>query len=150
MTRTRTLLFAGLLLAATLAQAQFTTLPVPQLAQPPQPSEAELERDYRIDAARHVYSAYPTRIYQGRMPAFMYAVMVTDTEIDASGAVLKVTVVRGPASAKEVTPWVVALIRRAAPFPAPVRLQKPVNYREIWLVDRSGRFQVDTLTEGQQ
>ena len=57
MTRTRTLLFAGLLLAATLAQAQFRTLPEPVPLLSPRASEAELEHDYRIDAARHVYSA---------------------------------------------------------------------------------------------
>jgi hypothetical protein len=43
----------------------------------------------------------------------------------------------------------VDLIRRAAPLPPPVRMGK-LRFLEIWLVDRSGRFQVDSLTEGQR
>jgi hypothetical protein len=146
----KNLLFAGLMLATTLARAQFAMVPVPLLPEVPRPSEAEIEREYRIDAARHVYNAYPMRIYHGKMPPLMYAVMLTDTEIDPSGTVVKVTVTREPAAAKEVSPWVVSLIRRAGPFPPPVRFNKNVIYKEIWLVDRSGQFQVDTLTEGQQ
>jgi protein TonB len=33
-------------------------------------------------------------------------------------------------------------------LPPPVRMGR-VRFIEIWLVDRSGRFQVDSLTEGQ-
>jgi len=43
------------------------------------------------------------------------------------------------------------MIRRAAPFPPPVRMPGgSVRYLDIWLVDKSGLFQVDTLTEGQR
>jgi hypothetical protein len=48
----------------------------------------------------------------------MYSVMVVETEIDATGAVTGVNVVRKPA-APEVAPWVISMIRRASPFPAP-------------------------------
>ena len=39
-------------------------------------------------------------------------------------------------------------VRAAAPFPAPARMGR-VTYTDTWLWDRSGRFQLDTLTEGQ-
>ena len=42
-----------------------------------------------------------------------------------------------------------AAVRRAAPFPVPARMGK-VTYTETWLWDKSGRFQLDTLTEGQR
>ena len=44
------------------------------------------------------------------------------------------------------------MIKRAAPFPAPAMLVggSTVRYLEIWLVDKSGLFQIDTLTEGQR
>jgi len=42
----------------------------------------------------------------------------------------------------------VSLIRRASPLPPPARMGR-VKYLEIWLVDKSGQFQVDSLTEGQ-
>lgn len=37
---------------------------------------------------------------------------------------------------------------QAAPFPAASRLG-PVVWTDTWLWDKSGRFQLDTLTEGQ-
>jgi hypothetical protein len=39
-------------------------------------------------------------------------------------------------------------VRKAAPFPAPVRLGK-ASYIETWLWDASGSFQLHTLSEGQ-
>ena len=39
-------------------------------------------------------------------------------------------------------------VRAAAPFPAPARMGKVV-YTDTWLWHKSGRFQLDTLTEGQ-
>jgi periplasmic protein TonB len=86
---------------------------------------------------------------QGMMPPLMHAVLVTETEVDARGAVKSVRIVRAPAAAKEVTPWVVQMIRRAAPLPPPARMGK-VRYVEVWLVDKSGKFQVHSLTEGQR
>lgn len=130
------------------AQAQFATVPAPELGTPPPASAAEHEKQYRVEAARHLYSAYPARIYKGRLPPLLYSVMVVETEIDAMGQVANVHVVRKPA-ADEVAPWVVAMIKRAAPYPAPARLGF-ARFTEIWLVDKSGRFQVDALTEGQR
>ena len=134
----------------TQALAQFSMVPAPLLAGPPRESAAEIEKEYRIDAARHIYAAYPMRVYRGKVPPLIYSVMMVETEIDATGQVLSVTVVRKPA-ADEVAPWVVAMIRRAAPFPPPARMAgNKVSYTDIWLVDKSGLFQVDTLTEGQR
>ena len=39
-------------------------------------------------------------------------------------------------------------VRAAAPYPAPVRMGR-VTYTDTWLWEKSGRFQLDTLTEGQ-
>ncbi|MFM8766908.1 MAG: hypothetical protein ACKOD9_03770, partial [Rubrivivax sp.] len=69
-------------------------------------SEAEDAAAYRIEAARHVYAAYRARVHKGKLPPMMYAVMITETEVDAVGQVLQVRVVRPPAAAQEVTPWV--------------------------------------------
>ncbi len=132
------------------ALAQFSMVPAPLLPGPPRVSAAEIEKEYRIDAARHIYAAYPMRVYRGKVPPLIYSVMVVETEIDTAGQVMNVNVVRKPA-ADEVAPWVVAMIRRAAPFPPPARMPGgSVRYIDIWLVDKSGLFQVDTLTEGQR
>lgn len=126
----------------------FVEVPEPLRAAPPKASNAANADDYRKDAARHLYDAYPARVLKGLVPANVYAVMVTETEVDPAGKVLAVRVLRKPAQAHEVTPWVVSLIRRASPLPPPLRLKR-VRYVETWLVDRSGQFQVRTLTEGQ-
>lgn len=141
----------ALVLGGGVAHAQFAMVPPPSLSAPPEPSAAPDERAYRADAAQHIYRAYASRIYKGKLPPMMYAVMITDTELDADGTVRNVTVARPPAAAKEVTPWVMALIRAASPFPAPRQMgEGGIVWREIWLVDKSGRFQVDSLTEGQR
>ena len=146
----RTALLPLALLAASAAQAQFSMLPTPAAAGPARESAAEIEKEYRIDAARHLYTAYPGRIFRGKMPPLVYSVMVVETEIDSAGQVRGVNVVRKPA-ADEVAPWVVSMIRSAGPFPVPAKLPGgSVRYVDIWLVDKSGQFQVDTLTEGQR
>ena len=127
-------------------QAQFAMVPSP-LAPAAVASEADTELAYKQDAARHLYASYPMRVFKGRLPPLLYGVMIVDTEIDDQGQIVDVRVRRPPA-APEVGPWVVAMIRKAGPFPAPAKLGRAV-YTDIWLVHKSGNFQVDTLTEGQ-
>ena len=141
-------LLAVLALAGVSARAQFAASPQPQKVAALQPSDALNEKAYRIDAARHIYAAYPAQILKGKVPALVYAILVTETEIDARGKVLRVRIVRQPAAAREVTPWVVSMIRRASPLPPPARIGR-VKFVEVWLVDKSGQFQVHSLTEGQ-
>lgn len=141
---------AGMLLAATSALAQFSMVPAPLTAGAAKPSAATDDKAYRTDAARHLYASFPMRVMRGKMPPMLYSVMAVETEIDAAGQVVNVSVVRKPA-ADEVAPWVVAMIKRAAPFPVPAAVGAgTVRYFDIWLVDKSGLFQLDTLTEGQR
>ncbi len=142
----RALLLLAVAWLASPVWAQFAMVPSP-LAGAAAPSEASNEQAYKLDAARHVYASYPMRIYKGRLPPLLYGVMIVDTDIDAQGQVLDVRVRRPPA-APEVAPWVLAMVRRAGPYPAPAKVG-PVTYTEIWLVHKSGNFQLDTLTEGQ-
>ena len=136
------------------AQARAQTSP---FAQPPPPrhpaplagSDALHADDYRRHAARHLYDVYPDQVLKGMVRANVYAIVVTETDVDARGRVLAVRVLRKPASAHEVTPWVVALIRGASPLPPPLHLKR-ARYVDTWLVDRSGQFQLRTLTEGQR
>jgi hypothetical protein len=140
------------LFAAGAAQAQFAMVPAPLIQGAPRESVAEVEQEYRIDAARHIYAAYPMRVYRGKLPPLLYGAMMVETEIDATGQIVSLSVIRKPA-ADEVAPWVLAMIRRAAPFPAPTKLAAPgatTKFLETWFVDRSGLFQVMSLTEGQR
>ena len=107
-------------------------------------------RAYRVDAARHIYAAYAPRIYKGRLPPLIHGVVVVETTVDGSGYPRLVQVVRGPSHAPDVTAAVVEMIKRAGPLPAPSRFgANGVRFTEIWLVHKDGRFQLDSLTEGQ-
>ena len=144
----------GLCLAAWLglvpqAQAQFNMVPTPMCKEPAASGQA-LEKEFRVDAARHLYACYPMRIYRGKMPPLLYGVMMVETELDATGNVVNILVVRKPA-ADEVAPWVMAMIRRAAPYPAPAKMEGGVaKFTEVFFVDKSGLFQTMSLTEGQR
>ncbi len=81
------------------------------------------------------------------MPPLLYGIAVVETEIDENGQILDVNIIRKPA-APEVGPWVVEMIKKSGPFPPPARMGR-VKYLDVWLVHKSGKFQLDTLTEGQ-
>ena len=83
------------------------------------------------------------------MPPLLYAIGVLEVEIDARGNVTKTHWLRGPNHAPEVMREIERTVRGLSPFPAPVRLGG-VTYTDTWLWDKSGRFQLDTLTEGQR
>jgi protein TonB len=133
-------------LAGAPAHAQFAMVPSP-LPAASQPSEADSDQTYRKDAAKHIYATYPMRVWKGKMPPLLYGVAIVETEVDADGTVLDVRF-RRPPGAAEVAPWIIQMIRKAGPFPAPAKLGK-ATYVDIWLVHKGGNFQLDTLTEGQ-
>jgi periplasmic protein TonB len=150
---TRRILQGVLLAAATVsapaAWAQFSMVPTP-MCKEPAASAQEVEQEFRIDAARHLYACFPMRVYRGKLPPLLYGVMMVETELDATGGVVNINVIRKPA-ADEVAPWIMAMIKRAAPFPAPAKMSGgTVKYTETYFVDKSGLFQAFSLTEGQR
>lgn len=120
----------------------------PAKAKPTLVSQARKAADYRRDAAQHLYERNATRIFSGKMPPQLYAVGVLDVDVDKVGAITSLRWVRAPSHAPEVIAEIEKAIHAAVPFPAPVRMGR-VTYSETWLWDKSGRFQLDTLTEGQ-
>ena len=111
-------------------------------------SSAPNPRAYREDAATHLYGLNQERIWKGRLPPMLYAIGVLDVELDGRGNVRNLNWRRAPKHAPEVIAAIEKTVRDAAPFPAPVRMGKVV-YTDTWLWHSSGRFQLDTLTEGQ-
>jgi periplasmic protein TonB len=111
-------------------------------------SNASTSRAYRADGASHLYGLNANRIYKGKMPPLLYAVGVMNVEIDGTGKVTRLEWMRAPRHAPEVMAEIERTIRQASPFPAPTRLGKVV-YTDTWLWHVSGKFQLDTLTEGQ-
>lgn len=111
-------------------------------------SRATTAKDYRRDAATHLYGKNSNRIYQGKMPPLLYAIGVLQVEVDNKGRVIATHWMRAPTHAPEVVAEIERTVRQAAPFPVPARLGK-VTYTDTWLWHQSGLFQLDTLTEGQ-
>ncbi|MEN9397323.1 MAG: hypothetical protein RLZ81_1853 [Pseudomonadota bacterium] len=114
----------------------------------PSPSGATTALAYRRDAARHLYNQNRDRIFRGKLPPLLHAVGVLQVQVDGSGRVVGLSWMRAPKHAPDVIAEIERSVRAAAPFPAPVRLGR-VTYTDTWLWDRSGHFQLDTLTEGQ-
>lgn len=111
-------------------------------------SGATSPRDYRQDAASHLYEHNAKRIFKGKMPPLLYAIGVLQVDVDGMGRVTATRWMRAPSHAPEVVAEIERTVRLAAPYPAPVRLGR-VTYTDTWLWHKSGRFQLDTLTEGQ-
>jgi hypothetical protein len=134
-----------------------TDAPAPAPAAPENPvatvrlitAQTPAVRAYRKLGAEAIYKKYPKRIYRGRIPPLVYAVVVVETDIDAQGNVTNVTFSRVPSHAPEVPPKIAELVRAASPLPNPGKLGAH-TYVETWLWDKSGNFQLDTLTKGQR
>lgn len=105
-------------------------------------------KTYRKEAAQHLYERNANRIYKGKLPPMLYAVGVLQTQLDSQGRIRSLHWLRKPSHAPEVVAEIERTIRAAAPFPA-TGSRTPVTYTETWLWDKSGRFQLDTLSEGQ-
>lgn len=114
----------------------------------PRASHAATPRDYRKDAAAHLYHLNAERIHVGKLPPMLYAVGVLEVEVDRNGQVRNLRWMRAPRHAPEVIREIERTVHAAAPFPRPERLGR-VLYVDTWLWNRDGRFQLDTLTEGQ-
>nr|MDP2191864.1 hypothetical protein [Rhodoferax sp.] len=132
-----------------------TPVATPPVAAPPSApgpmaniSGATNPRDYRRDAANHLYGQNQHRIFQGKMPPLLYAIGVLQVEVDSRGRVTGINWMRAPSHAPEVVAEIERTVRLAAPYPAPARMGR-VTYTDTWLWHSSGRFQLDTLTEGQ-
>ena len=111
-------------------------------------STANNARAYRADAAQHIYAMNSERIWKGRLPPLLYAIGVLQVEVDAKGNVRTMNWMRAPKHAPEVIAEIERTVRAAAPYPVPAKMGKVV-YTDTWLWHKSGRFQLDTLTEGQ-
>jgi hypothetical protein len=123
-------------------------LPLPKEAPPNYVSQAPTPREYRRDAASHLYKKLNSRIYQGKMPPLLQAVGVLQVDIGPRGEVTEVRWMRAPDHVPAVMAEIERAVKDAAPYPAPIKMGR-VTYTDTWLWHKSGRFQLDTLSEGQ-
>jgi len=128
-----------------------TVAPEPELVEAPPASisDASNPRDYRKDAGKHIYQKYPSRVFPGKLPPMLQAVGVLELDIGKRGEVLALRWTRAPRQSPKAMAEIESMVYAAAPFPAPVRMGQ-ISYTEVWLWHKSGRFQLDSLTEGQK
>lgn len=103
---------------------------------------------YRQDAARHIYALNAGRIYSGKLPPLLYAIGTLQVQIDTQGQVSALHWLRAPTHAPDAIAGIEQAVLAAAPYPVSARLGA-VTWTDTWLWDKSGRFQLDTLSEGQ-
>jgi periplasmic protein TonB len=102
---------------------------------------------YRRAVAAHLYDRNSARIFKGQLPPMLYAIGVLQVDIDRRGQVGRMHWLRAPTHVPEVVAEIERIVRQSAPYHTPPGAV--VTYTDTWLWDRSGRFQLDTLSEGQ-
>lgn len=144
----------GVLLAgcSTPTRIQPIAPPTAAASSAPKLSSAVSTADYRVDAAYHLYGKNRDRIFEGVLPHYLRAVGVLEVDVNAQGQIVTLRWLRAPTHAPEVMAEIERMVRQAAPFPVPVRLDlgnEPIRLVETWLWDQSGKFQLHSLSEGQ-
>ena len=136
--------------ALTATTSPDTVAPPAKTAAAPSPvkSAARNAKDYRKDAASHLYARHSQSIYKGRLPPMLEAVGVLNVDIDRHGSVKSVQWMRAPRHVPQVMQQIERMVKAAAPYPVPQHMSQ-VTYTDVWLWHKSGKFQLDTLTEGQ-
>lgn len=139
--------------------------PVPQAAAPPargaspapapavRPPEALSEAQWRRALAQHILTVNKDRVFEGRPPHPLKAVVVLDLEVGADGRIRQASVMRVPKHAPELGPAAVRTVQAASPLPPPPRALlgrgTSVRFTETWLFRQDDRFQLRTLAQEQ-
>jgi protein TonB len=88
------------------------------------------------------------RVFEGRPPNPLKAVVVLDLTVGADGRLQRATVMRAPDHARELGAEAVRTAQAALPLPAPPRSlvsRGPLRFTETWLFRHDNRFQLRTL-----
>lgn len=100
-------------------------------------------------AAEHIYQLNSARVYPGKLPPMLYAIGVLEVELQPNGHIRRLNWMRAPRHAPEVIREIERTVRAAAPFPIAAGTRGKLSFTDTWLWDKSGRFQLDTLSLGQ-
>jgi protein TonB len=118
----------------------------PQVKPPPEPPRTEA--DWRRAVAHHIHSVNAAKVFEGRPPYPLKAVVVLELTVAADGRLQRLSVLRTPAHARELGDEAIRTVRAAAPLPAPPRAllgTGNVRFTETWLFREDDRFQLRTL-----
>lgn len=103
--------------------------------------------------AQRIHDANGAKIFEGRPPHLLKAVVVLELTVDGDGRVQRTAVMRTPSHARDLGNEAIRTVHAAAPLPPPPRAmlnRGSVRFMETWLFRQDDRFQVRTLAEPQQ
>ncbi len=127
----------------------YHSMPQASIPLPPASGAATLA-EYRREVAGLLHAANDGMVFEGAPPNPVRAVIVMRAEVDASGGMRRLELMRAPWH----DPWLEDLVRqsvrRAEPFPRPsMKLMsgaRSVEFTETWLFDYQGRFRLRSLS----
>jgi protein TonB len=116
-------------------------------------SDAQSESDWRRALAQHILTVNRDRVFEGRPPNPLKAVVVLELAVGADGRVQNASVMRAPDHARELGAVAVRTAQAASPLPPPPRALlgrgTSVRFTETWLFRQDDRFQLRTLAQTQ-
>lgn len=125
------------------------TAPVPAA----RATETLSELDWRRALAQHILAVNKERVFEGRPPQPLKAVVVLELAVSADGRIQGASVMRAPAHARELGAVAVRTAQAASPLPPPPRAlvgrAGSVRFTETWLFRQDDRFQLRTLAQAQ-
>lgn len=131
--------------AAAPAPAAAPSMPPAPRVVMPAPARPRNHEELRLQAARRLVQANPTRSYSGAVPEPLLAIPVLEVELHADGSVRRIDVLRRPRQALDTVQLAIDAVHRAAPFGDVSRLPKPWKFSEVFLFDGERRFKPRTL-----
>jgi protein TonB len=117
------------------------------------PPETVSEAQWRRALAQHILTVNKDRVYEGRPPYPLKAVVVLELEVGADGKIRNASVLRTPKHARELGSAAVRTVQAAVPLPPPppalLGRGTSVRFTETWLFREDDRFQLRTLAQEQ-
>jgi periplasmic protein TonB len=120
--------------------------PAPRPAAPV--SRFSNEADWRRAVAEQIHAAHRDRVFAGRPPHPLKAVVVVDITLRGDGQVVQTEIMRAPSHARHLGDEAAKMARAAGPYPVPpasVAARGSIRLTETWLFRDDDRFQVRTL-----
>jgi protein TonB len=118
----------------------------------PAPVQSLTEADWRRALAQHILAINRERVFEGRPPHPLKAIVVLELTVGLDGRLQRASVLRAPDHARELGADAVRAAQAASPLPPPPRAllsRGAVRFTETWLFRDDNRFQLRTLAQTQ-
>lgn len=102
--------------------------------------------------AQHIQTVNRQRVFEGRPPHPLKAIVVLQLTVAADGRVERASVLRAPNHARELGDEAVRTVQAASPVPPPPRAMSSrgaVRLTETWLFRQDNLFQLRSLAQEQ-